>query len=171
MGSMIPYGDLDRRPSFNPEVRTQMPSQPSAPHPDRMQRAQGQIAEDHHDLRQALVKLRHTTELALLIPQLTQLRAELKEHFELEEGEEGLAQAIGESAPHHLNRLTKLFDEHVAMLAAVNGIIERAEACLDGPVADVFREVTGLCGQLEEHEANETQLLTEAVFTDLGTSG
>jgi len=136
-----------------------------------MQRAQGQIAEDHHDLRQALVKLRHTTELELLIPQLTNLRAELQEHFELEEGEEGLAQAIGESAPHHLNRLTKLFEEHVAMLAAVDGIIERAKACLEGPVAELCRDVTGLCGQLEEHEANETQLLTEAVFTDLGTSG
>jgi len=156
---------------LNPEVRTDMSSQPSSSQPDRMQRAQGQIAEDHHDLRRALGRLRQTSELRLLIPQLTRLRTELQEHFELEEGEEGLAQAIGESAPHHLNRLTKLFDEHVTMLAAVDGIIERAEACLEGPVAEVLRDVIGLCSQLEEHEANETQLLTEAVFTDLGTSG
>jgi len=148
-----------------------MPSQPSVPHPDRKQRAQGQIAEDHQDLRQALVKLRQTSELTLLLPQLARLRAELQEHFELEEGDEGLAQAIGESAPHHLNRLSKLFEEHVAMLAAVDGIIDQAEVCLQGPVAAVLRDVTRLCGQLEEHEANETQLLTEAVFTDLGTSG
>jgi hypothetical protein len=148
-----------------------MPSQPSSPNPDRAARAHGQIAEDHHDLKQALVELRHTSELRLLIPQLTRLRAELKEHFDLEEGEDGLAQAIGESAPHHLNRLTKLFEEHVAMLEAVDGIIKRAEDCLDGPVREVFRDVTGLCRHLEEHEANETQLLTDAVFTDLGTSG
>lgn len=148
-----------------------MPSQPSVPNPERMQRAQGQIAEDHHDLRRAMVELQRTTELNLLMPQLTKLRAELKEHFDLEEGEEGLAQAIGESAPHHLNRLAKLFDEHIALLDAVDGIIARAEACLDGPVAAVFHDVSGLCHRLEEHEANETELLTEAVFTDLGTSG
>lgn len=148
-----------------------MPSQPASPNPDRTARAKGQIAEDHHGLRQALVQLRGTTELKLLIPQLTRLRAELKEHFDLEEGEDGLAQAIGESAPHHLNRLTKLFEEHVAMLEAVDGIIKRAEDCLDGPVREVLQDVTGLCSHLEEHEANETQLLTDAVFTDLGTSG
>jgi hypothetical protein len=148
-----------------------MSSQPSSPNPDRAARAQGQIAEDHHDLRQALVELRHTSELRLLIPQLTRLRVELKEHFDLEEGEDGLAQAIGESAPHHLNRLTKLFEEHVTMLEAVDGILKRAEDCLAGPVREVLRDVTGLCSHLEEHEANETQLLTDAVFTDLGTSG
>ena len=148
-----------------------MPSQPSSPKPDRSARAQGQIAEDHHDLRQLLVELRQASDLRLLIPQLKRLRAELKEHFDLEEGEVGLAQAIGESAPHHLNRLTKLFEEHVALLDTVDGIIERAGECLDGPVADVLGDVTGLCTHLEEHEANETELLTDAVFTDLGTSG
>ncbi len=148
-----------------------MPSHPSVPDPDRRQRAQGQIAEDHHDLRQAMVGLQQTTALERLIPQLADLRAELKEHFELEEGEDGLAQAIGESAPHHLNRLTKLFDEHIALLGAVDDLIARAQACIDGPVAEVFRDVGVLCTRLEEHEANETQLLTEAVFTDLGTSG
>ena len=148
-----------------------MPGQPPSPNPDRTERAQGQIAEDHHDLRQALVELRQTSELRLLIPQLTRLRAELKEHFDLEEGEDGLAQAIGESAPHHLNRLAKLFEDHVALLEAVDGIIKRAEDCLDGPIREVLRDVTGLCSHLEEHEAYETQLLTDAVFTDLGTSG
>jgi hypothetical protein len=35
----------------------------------------------------------------------------------------------------------------------------------------VLHDVTGLCTHLEEHEAQETELLTDAVFTDLGTSG
>lgn len=144
-----------------------MPSPPPSPDPDRAER----IAEDHHDLRQALAGLRGTSDLRSLVSQLTHLRADLKEHFDLEEGEDGLAQAIGESAPHHLNRLTKLFEEHVAFLETVDGIMKRVEECMEGPVADVLRDVAELCDRLEEHEADETQLLTDAVFTDLGTSG
>jgi hypothetical protein len=134
------------------------------------QHSRDQIAADHHHLRTILEALMATAEVAQIVPKLEHLRVELVDHFELEEGEQGLAQAIGEAAPNTLNRLDRLFEEHRAFLSTIDGIIAQANAYLKGPEAELQSKIRSLCARLEAHEVDETELISEAVFTDLGTS-
>jgi len=129
-----------------------------------------QIAADHHNLRLLMDQLQDTAELGQIVPQLEHLQAELIEHFELEEGAEGLTKAVGEASPNALNRLDRLFEEHRAFITSIEGIIAQANSYLDGPVVELRARIQGLCARLEAHEINETELLSAAVFTDLGRS-
>jgi DNA mismatch repair ATPase MutS len=127
------------------------------------------IAQQHQELRDTLKQVAETTSLERLVSLLEKLREQLREHFADEEGEEGLEQAIGESAPRHLRALEALFDEHREFLEVVGGMIERCQALLMGPKAEILRDVQTLTERLHQHEARETDLLTDSVYTDVGT--
>lgn len=135
------------------------------------QHRRDQIAADHHNLRVTIDQLLQVSELPLVIAQLRRLRAELVDHFKLEEGADGLAQVIGETAPNSLNKLTRLFEEHGEFLDTIEELIDQTNACLNGPMAEIHSGIRELCTRLEEHEVMETELILDAVFTDLGTSG
>jgi len=136
-----------------------------APHPGA-----DQIAIDHHNLRTTFGQLQDAPDGALVIATLRRLREELVEHFKVEEGDNGLADAIGEAAPNALNTLDRLFEEHAEFLTTIDRLIAQAPAALDQPDSALRGEIKDLCRALEEHEATETELLSAAVFTDLGTS-
>lgn len=127
------------------------------------------IAQQHKELRDTLARVIETTNLERLIPLLEDLRHQLRVHFADEEGEGGLADAIGESAPRHMRAVEVLFDEHREFLQTLGGLIERCQALLLGPKAEILRDVQSLSERLHEHEARETDLLTDSVYTDVGT--
>ena len=135
------------------------------------QHRRDQIAVDHHNLRVTIDQLLQVSELPLVIAHLRRLRTELVDHFKLEEGADGLAQAIGETAPNSLNKLTRLFEEHGEFLDTIEELITQTNACLNGPMAEIHSGIRDLCTKLEAHEVTETELISDAVFTDLGTSG
>jgi hypothetical protein len=147
-----------------------MTRQPTGPE-SKDQHRRDQIAADHHNLRVTIDQLLQVSELPLVIAQLRRLRAELVEHFKLEEGADGLAQAIGETAPNSLNKLGRLFEEHGEFLETIQELITQTNTCLNGPMAEIQNGIRKLCADLEGHEATETELISDAVFTDLGTSG
>jgi len=97
-----------------------------------------------------------------------QLEATLAAHFAGEEREDGLAQAVGPAAPHHLRRLEALLAEHARLLASLDDVIERGDALLSGSVKQVVDDVRALAQRLARHEAAETALLTDAVYADIG---
>ena len=135
------------------------------------QHRRDQIAVDHHNLRVTIDQLLQVAELPLVIAHLRRLRTELVDHFKLEEGADGLAQAIGETAPNSLNKLSRLFEEHGEFLNTIDKLIVQTNSCLNGPMAEIKGGIRTLCTQLEAHEVTETELISDAVFTDLGTSG
>lgn len=147
-----------------------MTMQPTGPE-DTGQHRRDQIAADHHNLRVTIDQLLQVFELPLVIAHLRRLRTELVDHFKLEEGADGLAQAIGETAPNSLNKLSRLFEEHGEFLDTIDGLIGQTNACLNGPMAEIQDGIRVLCAKLEAHEATETELISEAIFTDLGTAG
>jgi hypothetical protein len=147
-----------------------MTMQPTGPEGSGQHR-RDQIAVDHHNLRVTIDQLLQVSELPLVIAHLRRLHTELVDHFKLEEGADGLAQAIGETAPNSLNKLSRLFEEHGEFLATIDKLIVETNACLNGPMAKIQGGIRTLCTQLEAHEVTETELISDAVFTDLGTSG
>ncbi len=128
------------------------------------------IDREHAELRDTLGRLECTTDLKALIPMLNELRARLEVHFAHEEGPAGLHQVVGDSAPHLLTYMQRLFDDHQRLLTAIDALIDRARQCLDGPLAGVLHEVSSLSEELRLHEARETALLGDAMYTDLGES-
>lgn len=128
------------------------------------------IEQEHKALKETLDRLEGTGDLKILIPMLNELRARLELHFAHEEGPAGLHQVVGDSAPHLLTYMQRLFDDHQKLLTAIDGVTERARQCVDGPLAAVLRDVAALSEALRTHEARETALLGDAMYTDLGES-
>lgn len=128
------------------------------------------IADEHRSLRESLELLKDTSDIRRIAPMLENLRPKLEAHFRSEEEPEGLHQAIGDSAPHLLSSLQQIYDEHRGFLASIDRLTGEARQCCEGPVARVLAGIRELCEGLEAHEAAETELLTDAVYTDLGDS-
>jgi len=130
-----------------------------------------QIHEEHRHLRELLERIGATRELEPLLVLLGELSGALEVHFEHEEAPGGLHDVIDASAPHLLERVDVLFDEHRRCLEELERLRSEARATLDGPVAEVRRGVEALCQMLHEHEAAETEILSESLYDELGGSG
>ena len=123
----------------------------------------------HRSLRETLGLIVAAGELTRLVPLLEDLRAQLEAHFAEEEGEDGLAEAVGSSAPRYLRQLEHLMAEHRALLETVDTLMARGRALLDGSVRDYLRHIRALGRRLRDHEARETALLSDAVHADIGS--
>lgn len=130
-----------------------------------------QIAEEHRRLRDLLGRVKDTRELGPLLTVLAELRAELVEHFAHEEAAGGLHDVIDDAAPHLLERVHDLFDEHRRCLDDLDRLRERVRQTLEGPVTELLRDADRLCATLHEHEAAETELLSGALYDEIGGSG
>ncbi len=130
-----------------------------------------QIHEEHLHLRALLERIAGTRGLVPLLELLGELGAALEAHFAHEEAPGGLQDVVGSSAPHLLERVDVLFDEHRQCLAELERLRSAARAALDGPVAEVLAGVDDLCRMLHDHEAAETEILSGSLYDELGGSG
>jgi hypothetical protein len=128
------------------------------------------ISEEHHALRDLLGRVTETSDVHHLLPQLQELDRLLREHFQHEEGEGGFHDMVGESAPHLLPSVQRLFDEHRRIAERLDALILQTRRCIEGPVAEVCAEAADLARLLHEHEAAENDLVAWALYEDLGFS-
>ncbi len=131
--------------------------------------SEDQVVEQHRRIKEVLNRIGGAGDLQVMVPLLQELRILLEEHFEDEEAPGAFPTMIAESAPHHARSLDRLFAEHGTILSNLDAAIAKALLCLKGPVAEVRTSVADVCEQLRVHEATETELLTDTVYTDLGT--
>lgn len=127
-----------------------------------------QIAGEHKALGDSLERLEKTTDLHLVLPRLEKLRSQLEHHFAGEEASGGIAADVRRNAPYLLASLEKVFAEHRVFLADVDALHEKTRACLEGPVAEILREISSLARRLRDHETRETELLSDVYYTDYG---
>ncbi len=123
----------------------------------------------HRSLRESLGLIAATGELSRLVPLLEDMRAQLEPHFAEEEAQDGLADAVGSSAPRHLRQLEHLMAEHRVLLATLDALVARGRAMLGGPFRDYVGEIRALSRRLQQHESQETALLSDAVHADIGS--
>ncbi len=128
------------------------------------------IEQDHHEIKEILERLDATTDPQVTLPLLEELRGALLEHFEREEEPDGLHEIIASMAPNTVASLQNVLGEHQDFIVRLDSLIARARACLEGPLAEIARDSAALTNSLRDHEARETALFTDAVFTDLGRS-
>ena len=128
------------------------------------------IEHDHHAIKEILERLEATTDLHILLSILEELRMSLVEHFAREEAPEGLHEIIASMSPNTVASLQNVLAEHRDFLVRLDRLIEQARTVVNGPMADILQDAAGLAESLHDHEARETALFTDAVFTDLGRS-
>jgi hemerythrin len=126
--------------------------------------------EDHRALRTLISRAETTRDLRQLSPLLDELHRFLEDHFRSEEAPDGLRGIIRDAAPNRLGQLEQLLEAHRDLLAKLRNLREEVREIVDGPVTQVLRELKLLCDRLEEHEAAETRILTDSLYTDLGES-
>ncbi len=139
---------------------------PEAPSDQR----QAQLLHQHRDLRRLFDEVEAAApHLGEVMPLLEALREALRAHFADEEGEGGLAHAVGASAPWSLRRLEDLLAEHPELLDAADRLLARGRALLAGPLAEFTGETRALLRRLRQHEARETEVLSDALHHDIGS--
>ncbi|MCB1035075.1 MAG: hypothetical protein KDD47_14705 [Acidobacteria bacterium] len=126
------------------------------------------IADEHAQLSALLDEVVLIDAPVRLVPKLEKLHTLLREHFHHEEGKEGLQAALGRSASHLLPTLQHLYDDHQVFLRDLEGLIGRARKLAEGQVRTLMSGVAKLAERLEAHEAEENELFTDAVYTELG---
>jgi Hemerythrin HHE cation binding domain len=140
-----------------------------------------EIKDDHHELRQLLhhtdAMLRRPDWMPLefnrLVELIGKLRDQLAMHFSLEEAYGYFDDALTE-APHLSRRAERLRAQHFDLYSEMCRMTERAEQLLyhEAPhsqireLGEVFRDFSG---RFHEHEANENDLILEALNEELGT--
>ncbi len=128
------------------------------------------IEHDHHAIKEILERLEATMDPHLLLPILEELRMSLVEHFAREEAPEGLHELISTMSPNTVASLQNVLGEHEDFLVRLDSLIERTRKVVRGPLAEILRDAMALSESLHDHEARETELFTDSVFTDLGRS-
>lgn len=130
--------------------------------------ARRRIDEEHRQLGELLRALVHTHDPHRLDQLLGDLHALLVQHFEGEEGGQGLHAIVSEGAAHRIPNLQQLFEEHREILARLARLRAATAAALDGPLREVSEGIAHLAETLRRHEAEEERLFGEAFYTDLG---
>jgi hypothetical protein len=126
------------------------------------------IAEGHVALRETIRELEAAKEPARLSRLLRVLNEKLEEHFAEEEGQDGLAAAVPSSVPHQVTKLERLFEEHGQFLSSVAGLSARLES-IERVLGEARSDIWTLCHNLRSHERHESELLRDAINTDVGT--
>jgi iron-sulfur cluster repair protein YtfE (RIC family) len=130
--------------------------------------AEKRILAEHRTIREVLQQIENSKGLVELLELLKNLRAVLERHFMSEEAPQGFFDSIREMSSRQLAMLDRLEKEHGALLAEVDGVSERARACLTGAVAAILTEARALVRRLRVHETAEETMLIDTMYTDLG---
>ncbi len=130
--------------------------------------AEEQVLAEHRKIREFVHQIENCRDLVDLPGLLKEFRTFLELHFMTEEAPEGFFDTIRQMSSRQLAAVDQLAKEHGALLADVDGVSERARACLAAPVAAVLAEARALARRLRIHEAAEDTLLLDTLYTDLG---
>ncbi len=132
------------------------------------QDAHQRIRDEHESLKEVLERLASTTDLEVVATLLKDLRGHLAAHFEHEEGAGGMHDAVSDPNPHLEGLVKEILAEHREFLNDLDGILEGAREVIDVTTPNILLDVANLTRRLHDHEIRETELLTDAKFTDLG---
>lgn len=131
-------------------------------------RARQQILHDHHEIETLVGQVAPTSTREQTLAALTGLQPILQRHFAKEEEQiDGLHNEILHRTPRHANALAGLKDEHRELLASLQQLLDKAN---EKSVDDASLQTLGaeFRARLAEHEARETEIFVDSIWTDLG---
>lgn len=100
---------------------------------------------------------------------LVELSADLREHIDVTEGEDGLYRDLLTTSPRLSEAVARLTREHAQIGALVEDLLGRARSTRSVADVDRMRELgTGLLGTLVRHRQRGSDLVYEAYEFDVG---
>jgi malate synthase A len=126
-----------------------------------VEQVQAALAEDHGRLEGLLARVRSSHDAAALAVSLDELRSMLTEHFAHEEHAKGFYGLLGARSPEYRRELAEMIHEHREILAAVQGLLERAKG--HGSGSELVRQSEDLAARLLDHEMREVTLARDLV--------
>lgn len=129
--------------------------------------ARKQILDDHRRIGELLSRVAAAADAAESRDSMRELLPLLQRHFREEEEEiGGLHAVVRQRTPHHWNALCGLRDEHLQLLAQARDLQAQAER---NAAVEHLRELgTELKDHVAAHEAKETEIFVDSIWTDLG---
>lgn len=127
-----------------------------------------QILDDHRAIGELLGKIAACAQADEMTASLQQLMPLLVRHFKSEEDEiDGLHANIRKRTPEQQNALLSLKDEHKQLVDRVQLLLSIAqETTGGGPKLQLLGKQ--LQERLAAHEAKETELFLDSIWTDIG---
>ncbi|MCB9876334.1 MAG: hemerythrin domain-containing protein [Planctomycetes bacterium] len=134
----------------------------------RAERSRQQILDDHREIGALMSKVLVAGSAADMVECLGRLQPLLQRHFEEEEAEVGgLHATIVANAPRHSSVLPDLQQQHANLLERV-GQVAAAATRPGAAIGDLTRLAEQLRSELAAHEAAETEIFVDSIWTDLG---
>ena len=130
------------------------------------QPSRSEILDNHCRVGQLLDRLEKAALPADLAPVLEECRQLLPRHFAQEETAEGLFGIIGDRSPHAREEIAALVEEHRTLIRDLDVLTRRVVERPDK--AQLLAEAAQFSQQVRLHERRETQLLVDALASDLG---
>ena len=124
-----------------------------------------QVEEEHERIRTLVGQVERLDDVAGLQSAMGELIPLLESHFASEP--ECMRAIVSESAPHSIDKLESIMDEHGMLLECARALVDKAGKA-GGDYRAVEREVADFIERLRDHETRETELLSQAVTLDLG---
>ncbi len=122
--------------------------------------------EEHTNIRALVARVRAATTAAELAPLVDQLTTVLPAHFAHEAGADGVFDTVlarDPAAGRHIDRFLK---QHAGFLSDLDAM--RAAVADDS--SDLIARVQAFCAGLAQHEAEENDVLFDALYIDTGAN-
>ena len=129
-----------------------------------IRQTEAQITEDHLRIRALLDGIHRIGDPQVLLPLLRELKGVLDNHFEIEEGQDGLYAIVTEFEPSRAGKVDSLLEEHHELMSAIDTLITKCNACIAGPLTEIKRGVQALYSKVQDHDAAETEMLTDVLL-------
>lgn len=128
---------------------------------------ESKITEEHLEMRATVERLQAMTDPNVMLIVLEDLHRQFENHFNREEGDEGLYAIIESLAPQHTERVDGLLREHRILMEGLNGLIRDCNALMSGPLAKLRADTCQFIEQLTAHDVAETEVLTDCVLREM----
>ena len=119
------------------------------------------VFDEHAEVRDVVVQMQETADIAVLAGLLERLHDLLQAHFEHEERDEGMLRLMQEASPEHRRAGTELCGEHPEILSEVRKLIERVRSGESIQAIAIVREVAAILKYLNRHDAAENELIRQ----------
>lgn len=152
---------------------------------DALAARQAEVASQTRQRHDALLEAMHRLEAALasaapgreqawnqrVAQRLGELLARLREHVQAADAPDGLLAVIDATRPTLVHRVDRLRRQHADLLQQAQSLHQQVQHHGDGEVPD-FRDIRQramwLLNALRHHQAQETDLIFESFYTDIG---
>ncbi len=127
------------------------------------------LQKEHDHIRESLGQLASAVDRVQMSSLLSELTADLKSHFLVEEHpQKGLSSIVAASAPHYMKETGVILAEHSKILKFAEQLMAEISSAPNLPLDDIIPRAEALIQMIRSHEKKETELMSLCLVTDIG---